>query len=360
MTADPDKETEVRAPFSGPSCPLPLLDHDEIVIGHGSGGKLTHQLVEGLIVPAFFNDLLAPLHDGATLSVPAGRIAMSTDSYVVDPVFFPGGDIGRLAVNGTVNDVAMCGARPLFLSVAFVLEEGFPMADLERVVRTMRRAADEAGVRIVTGDTKVVDRGKADRIFINTTGVGVLPDGIELHPTQVRPGDRILVSGEIATHGIAILSVREGLSFETEIESDTAPLNGLVETILKTCPDVRVLRDPTRGGLTGTLNEIAQQGGVGIRLDEVRIPVREAVRGACEILGLDPLHVANEGKLVAIVPAGRAESLLAAMRAHPLGGESSIIGEVTDHSAGLVTMRTRVGGERIVDRLTGEQLPRIC
>jgi hydrogenase expression/formation protein HypE len=342
------------------SCPVPISEHTEIVLGHGSGGKLTHQLIDRLIVPQFGNELLNPLHDGAVFPIRAGNIALSTDSFVVNPIFFPGGDIGKLAVHGTVNDVAMCGAKPLYLSVAFILEEGFSMADLQRVVESMREAADEAGVQLVTGDTKVVDRGKGDQIFINTTGLGLIPEGVRIHPKRARPGDRILISGEIAVHGIAIMSVRDGLEFETEIRSDTAPLNGLVETILQACGDVHVLRDPTRGGMTSALNEIAQQADVGIHLEEASLPISEEVQGACEILGLDPLHVANEGKLLAIVPASDADKVLAAMRAHPYGTRSAIIGEIVPKHRGMVTIRTRIGGSRVLDMLAGDQLPRIC
>ena len=345
---------------SGASCPLPISDHSEIVLGHGSGGKLTHQLIDRLIVPTFDNALLTSLHDGAVLPIGGHRVAFSTDSYVVNPIFFPGGDIGKLAVHGTVNDIAMCGAKPMHLSVALILEEGFPMADLRRILASMKEAADEAGVLLVTGDTKVVDRGKADQIFINTSGVGVVPEGVEIHPKRARPGDKIIVSGEIATHGMAVMAVRDGLEFETEILSDTAPLNGLVDVILDAFPEVHVLRDPTRGGLTSALNEIAGQADVGIVLEEAKIPISEEVKGACEILGLDPLHVANEGKLLAVVPSAEADAVLGAMRKHPLGTRSAIIGEVVADHRGLVTMKTRIGGARVVDMLSGDQLPRIC
>jgi len=287
-------------------------------------------------------------------------LAFSTDSYVVSPLFFPGGDIGKLAVHGTVNDLAMCGARPMYLSVGFILEEGTAMDDFARVVGSMREAADAAGVKLVTGDTKVVDRGKADGIFINTSGIGVIPEGVDISPARARPGDKILLSGEIAVHGIAIMSVREGLEFETEIASDTAPLNGLVEAMLAVGGDIHVLRDPTRGGVTSALTEIAQSAGVGMLIEEARIPIGEEVKGACEILGLDPLYVANEGKLIAVVAPGAAEGVLAAMRAHPLGREAAIIGEVTAEHPAFVLMKTRVGGTRVVDMLSGEQLPRIC
>jgi hydrogenase expression/formation protein HypE len=342
------------------SCPLPITDYEEIVLAHGSGGKLSHQLIAKIIAPQFANDLLAPLHDGAVFSLGEGRVAFTTDSYVVSPIFFPGGDIGKLAVHGTLNDLAMCGARPMYLSVGFILEEGLPMKDFWRIVQSMRAAADQAGVQLVTGDTKVVDRGKADRIFINTAGIGLVPEGVTIHPARARPGDKVIISGPIAVHGIAIMSVREGLEFETEIASDTAPLNDLVSDLLSACNDVHVLRDPTRGGVTSAVTEIAQSAGVGIVLNESSIPISEEVKGACEILGLDPLYVANEGKLIAIVAPEEAEMALGTMRKHPLGREAAMIGEITTEHPGFVVMTTRVGGTRVVDMLSGEQLPRIC
>ncbi len=342
------------------SCPLPRSDYREIVLAHGSGGKLSQQLMQKIVLPQFRNELLEPLHDGAIFSVGGARLAFSTDSYVVNPIFFPGGDIGKLAVHGTVNDLAMCGARPLHLSVGFILEEGLPMEEFWRVVQSMREAADEAGVTLVTGDTKVVDRGKADKIFINTSGIGQVREGVNIDPKRVRAGDKIIVSGYIAVHGIAIMSVREGLEFETEIASDTAPLNGLVDAIFATGREVHVLRDPTRGGLTSALSEIAQSADVGMLLDEACIPISEEVKGACEILGLDPLYVANEGKLVAIIPSEGADAILSAMKKHPLGEHAAIIGEVTSDHPNFVLMKTRIGGNRVVDMLSGEQLPRIC
>jgi hydrogenase expression/formation protein HypE len=342
------------------SCPLPITNYKEIVLAHGSGGKLSHQLMEKLVFPQFRNELLEPLHDGAIFSIGGQRVAFSTDSYVVNPIFFPGGDIGKLAVHGTVNDLAMCGARPLYLSVGFILEEGTPMEDFWRVVQSMREAATAARVVLVTGDTKVVDRGKADKIFINTSGIGVIPDGVNIDPARAQVGDKIIMSGAMAVHGIAIMSVREGLEFESEIASDTAPLNGLVETILAASKDIHVLRDPTRGGITSALTEIAQAAKVGMLLNEDAIPISEEVKGACEILGLDPLYVANEGKLIAIVSPSDADRVLAAIQSHPLGREASIIGQVTDDHPGFVMMKTRVGGKRVVDMLSGEQLPRIC
>ncbi|MDB6128432.1 MAG: hydrogenase expression/formation protein HypE [Verrucomicrobia bacterium] len=345
--------------FNG-TCPVPIGEHAEIVMGHGSGGKLTHRLIERVIAPQFANPLLDTLHDGAIFPAGGCRLAFTTDSFVVSPIFFPGGDIGTLAVNGTVNDLAMCGAHPLYLSVAFILEEGFPMRDFERVVRSIKAAAGAADVTVVTGDTKVVDRGKGDQIYITTSGVGTVHSGVDIDPRRAVVGDKVIVSGPIAVHGIAIMSVRENLEFETQVTSDTAPLHGLVEAMLAACDDLHVLRDPTRGGVTSTLSEIAEQAKVGIRLEEAAIPITEEVRGACEILGLDPLYVANEGKLIAVVPANAATRVLAAMRRHPLGSDAAIIGEVVPEHAGMVVMNTRVGGTRVVDMLAGEQLPRIC
>jgi hydrogenase expression/formation protein HypE len=342
------------------ACPAPILDHKTIVLGHGSGGKLSHQLVQKMILPAFRNPALEAQHDGAVLAMHGGRIAFSTDSYVVNPIFFPGGNIGDLAVNGTVNDLAMCGARPQYLSASFIIEEGLSMDDLWRIVCSMSGAAKAAGVLLVTGDTKVVDRGKGDKIFINTSGIGVVPQDVNIDPALANPGDVIIVSGPVASHGMAIMSVREGLEFETAIESDTAPLNGLVERILSVNPDIHVLRDPTRGGVAGVLNEIAEKSRTGIVIDEVSLPVRDDVRGACEILGLDPLYVANEGRLIVFVPRSEAGQMLDEMRAHASGRESVIIGEVVPDHPGLVVMRTRIGGSRVVDMLSGEQLPRIC
>jgi hydrogenase expression/formation protein HypE len=345
-------------PFS--ECPVPLTDAQHILLGHGSGGKLTARLIEGLILPAFRNPALERLDDQAILPFGGARLAFTTDSYVVTPIFFPGGDIGELAVNGTVNDLAMGGARPLYLSLALILEEGLAMEELQRVIASVRRAAERAHVEVVTGDTKVVGRGSGDKIFINTTGIGIVPPGVDLSSSRVQAGDRILISGPIGDHGIAILSRREGLEFDGQIESDTAPLHELVAALLETEPSVHAMRDPTRGGVAATLVEIATRQGLGIEVDESAVPVRDAVRGACEILGLDPLLVANEGKLVAFVPEAGAENALQALQRHPLGREARIIGRVTAEHPGFVTLRTPIGGQRILDLPFGESLPRIC
>ena len=345
------------------SCPIPIGEYPNVLLAHGGGGRLTHQLIEKMFLPAFGDPALSQRHDGAVVPLTGSRMAFTTDSYVVRPLFFPGGDIGSLAVNGTVNDLAMCGARPVYLSAGFILEEGLPMESLWRVVRSMRSAADRAGVRIVTGDTKVVDRGKGDGIFINTAGVGLIEHDQTIAPQAVRAGDRILLSGDIGRHGIAIMASREGLSFENPIESDSAPLADFVAVILAAGIEVHCLRDLTRGGLAGGLNEIAEAAGVGMTIDEALIPVREEVRGACEIMGLDPLYVANEGRCVAVVPEEDAGRALGLMRAHPLGAGACEIGEVRatrDHAPAPLVMKTRIGVNRIVDILSGEQLPRIC
>jgi hydrogenase expression/formation protein HypE len=352
-----EKTTDVHNGFA---CPLPMMDYKNVLMAHGGGGKLTHQLIKNMFVSRFGNELLEPLHDGAMFSVGGIRFAFSTDSYVINPIFFPGGDIGKLAVNGTVNDLAMCGAHPLYLSSAFIIEEGLPMEDLWRIVRSMEAAAAAAGVQLVTGDTKVVDRGSGDKIFINTSGIGIIPDGVEIDPRRAQPGDKIILNGTIADHGIAIMSVREGLEFETQIESDCAPLNGLVETMFAASKEIHVLRDPTRGGIASVLNEIAESAAMGITVVEDLIPVSEEVLGACEILGFDPLYVANEGKLIAFVAPAAADTVLAAMRTHLLGKNAVIIGEVVADHPGTVIMKTRIGGSRVVDMLSGEQLPRIC
>jgi len=367
------------------SCPLPLDDQQTVLLGHGSGGKLSAALLRDVFLPAFANPVLERLDDQAVVEIGGLRLAFTTDSFVVKPLVFPGGDIGSLAVYGTVNDLAMGGARPLFLSAAFIIEEGLPMATLRQVVESLRQAAEACGVPVVTGDTKVVEKGSGDGLFINTSGIGIAPAGVELSANQARPGDAVLLSGTIGDHGIAILARREGLEFDTDLKSDSAPLHTLVAAMLNcgltsdagsnpqsaTCPGaagicnpqscpIRCLRDPTRGGLSSTLNEIAGRSQVGIEIEERAVPVREEVRGACELLGLDPLYVANEGKLVAIVAAAEAARVLEAMRAHPLGKDARIIGRVTSDHPGWVTMKTLLGTTRIVDMLAGDQLPRIC
>jgi len=336
------------------------LANGAVDMSHGSGGKAMAQLVRELFAAAFSNPLLDQGNDQAAFDVPAGRMVVTTDGFVVSPLFFPGGDIGSLAVHGTVNDVAMAGAKPLYLTAGFILEEGFPLADLQRIVHSMAAAAREAGVSIVTGDTKVVERGKGDGVFITTTGFGVVPPGVAPSGDRARPGDVILVSGTMGDHGVAIMSTRENLSFETAIVSDAASLHGLVAGMVAAVPDVHVLRDPTRGGLATTLNEIAHQSRVGMLLREADIPVRGEVAAACELLGLDPLYVANEGKLIAICAAEDAQRLLDAMRAHPLGRDAAMVGTVHEDPHHFVQMETRFGGKRIVDWLSGEQLPRIC
>jgi len=346
------------------SCPTPLTAKDTILLGHGSGGKLSAELIRDIFLPAFQNPVLARLDDQAIVNVNGQRLAITTDSFVVKPLFFPGGDIGSLAVHGTVNDLAMGGATPLFLSAAFIIEEGFSMDELRRVVNSLRQAAADAGVQVVTGDTKVVEKGKGDGLFINTTGIGLVPEGIELSADRARPGDKVLLSGPIGDHGIAILAQREGLEFETKIQSDSAALHTLVAAMLGVTSnvtlDIRCMRDPTRGGVSSTLNEIAERSQVGIELEERSLPIHEEVRGACELLGLDPLYVANEGKLIAIVAPEGADAVLQAMKRHPLGAEAVVIGTVKKENPGLVTMRTPLGTTRIVDMLAGDQLPRIC
>ncbi len=345
------------------TCPVPISRYENVLLGHGSGGRLTADLIQQVFLPAFGNDVLSALEDQATLRLDAAsshRLAFTTDAFVVRPPFFPGGDIGQLAIHGTVNDLSVGGATPRFVSAAFILEEGLPMIDLHRIVASMRQACGEAGVTLVTGDTKVVDRGKGDQIFITTTGIGLVPAGRELSIAAARPGDRVLVSGTIGDHGIAIMSVREGIEFETVLESDTAPLTGLVEAMLSACPALRCMRDPTRGGLSSVLNELAVASGVGVELDEMAIPVRPEVNGACEMLGLDPLYVANEGKLVAVVPAEEERRVLDAMHADPLGRDAATVGQIVADHPGMVTLRSRVGGTRVVTMLSGEQLPRIC
>lgn len=341
------------------SCPMPLRDQPMIVMGHGGGGQLSAELIAHLFVPAFGDGELAELADAAVLD-PGGKISFSTDSFVIRPRFFPGGNIGELAVNGTVNDVAMRGAYPRYLSVGLILEEGLPLAELGVIVESMASAATRAGVTIVTGDTKVVDRGHGDGIYINTTGIGILRDGADIRPQRAFPGDVVIVSGTIGDHGMAIMSVREGLEFETSIVSDTAALNHMINDVLDTGADVHVLRDPTRGGLAASLNEIANAADVGVLLDERAIPVDRTVAAACEMLGMDPMYVANEGKVIAIVPTADADRVLDAMRSHPEGVGATVVGEVTDTHRRMVAARTPLGATRVVDMQVGEQLPRIC
>jgi hydrogenase expression/formation protein HypE len=347
-----------ETPFG--ACPVPVLDHKQVLLGHGSGGTLTAQLIERLFLPAFANPILERMDDQAVLDVAGARIAFTTDSFVVTPIFFPGGDIGSLAVNGTVNDLAMSGARPLYLSAAFILEEGLPMTDLQRIVASMREAAQAAGVTVVTGDTKVVGKGSGDKVFVNTSGIGVVPPGVHVSANRAAPGDAVLLSGTVGDHGIAIMSTRQSLGLEGALRSDSAPLHELVAAMLDACADVHVLRDPTRGGVAATLHEIAGRSGVGIEIDEVAVPVREEVKGACEILGFDPLYVANEGKLVALVPAAASDAVLQAMRRHPLGAEAVRVGTVCADHPGRVVVRTSIGGRRVLELPYGELLPRIC
>ena len=333
---------------------------DKILLDHGSGGKISHRMTLDLMLPAFNNPILAELNDGAIFELQGLRLGFSTDSYTVDPIFFPGGNIGELAVYGTVNDLAMCGAEPAYLSAALIIEEGFPLDQLQAIVAAMSRAAAAAGVQVVTGDTKVVPRGAADKIFINTSGVGVIPAGVAVASHRAKPGDLVLLSGSIADHGVSVLASREGLSFQTGVQSDTAPLNHMVRGMLAAGPGVHVLRDPTRGGLGTALSEIAEKSRVGVRIYEDRIPVKPEVAGLCELLGFDPLYLANEGKLIAFVAPEDAEAVLRAMRLDPYGRQAVVIGEATAGHPGKVFLQTRIGGTRIVDMLAGEQLPRIC
>ena len=352
--------------FTQLTCPVPLANYEQVLLGHGSGGQLTADLIQRLFLPGLGHSGPPALEDQATLNLGGGngvkapRIAFTTDSFVVRPPFFPGGDIGRLAVHGTVNDLAVGGATPLFLAAAFILEEGLPMDDLRRIVASMRAACEEAGVSLVTGDTKVVDRGKGDRIFITTSGIGLVPEGRNLSVRNARPGDRVLVSGTVGDHGIAIMSVREGIEFETVLESDSAALHDLTRVMLAECPAIRWMRDPTRGGLSSTLNELAEGSRVGVELSEAAIPLRAEVHAACAILGLDPLYVASEGKLVAVVPPEHAERVLETMRGHALGRDAALIGTIVADHPGMVVLRSMIGGERVVSMLNGEQLPRIC
>ena len=351
----------MNAPLPFASCPIPTSRYDRVMLGHGSGGRLSHELLTRVFLPAFSNPALAALEDQATVAAgESGRIALTTDSFVVSPLFFPGGDIGKLAVYGTVNDLAVGGAEPRYLTASFILEEGLAISELERVVTSMREACLIAGVTLVAGDTKVVGRGKADGVFITTTGVGIVPRETRLTISSAQPGDKVIVSGTIGDHGVAIMSVRQGISFETELRSDCAPLTELCQAILRAAPQTRCMRDPTRGGVASALNEIAAASNMGMVIDEEALPLRPEVQGACEMLGLDPLHVANEGKLVAVVPQDQADAALEAVRSHPLGAEASIIGSIAQGPARMVRLRSAVGGERLVALLAGEQLPRIC
>ncbi|MGW9206187.1 hydrogenase expression/formation protein HypE [Embleya sp. NPDC055664] len=346
--------------FSGWTCPAPLRDHPRIVTGHGGGGALSAELVEHVFAPAFGGPVLASLADSAVVTLGGARLAFSTDSFVVRPLFFPGGDIGGLAVNGTVNDLAMSGAKAAYLSVGFILEEGVETAVVARVAQALGDAARAAGVEIATGDTKVVEAGHGDGIYLNTAGIGLVPAGVDLRPQRATPGDVVIVSGDMGVHGVAVMSVREGLEFDVEIRSDCAALGGLVEAMLAVTPDLHVLRDPTRGGLGAVLNEIAAAARVGVEIAERDVPVPPQVANACAILGLDPLYVANEGKLVAFVPREHADAVLAAMREHPLGAGAAVIGECVTAHPGMVVARTGLGGTRVLDMPIGEQLPRIC
>ena len=347
---------------NGPACPIPISDYPNVLLAHGGGGRLTNQLIARMFLPAFDNPALQAQHDGAVFRVgdASPQLAFSTDSYVIHPLFFPGGDIGSLAVHGTVNDLAMCGARPLYLSAGYIIEEGLPMDTLWRIVQSMQAAARNAGVQIVTGDTKVVDRGKGDGVFINTAGVGIVEHERRITPQSVRPGDALIVNGDIGRHGIAIMAVREGLEFETTIESDSAAVAELVMQLLAENIEVHCLRDLTRGGLASALNEIAGSAGVGVAIEERRVPVRDDVHAACEMLGFDPLYVACEGRFVAFVAPQDAERARAVMRGHPLGADAAIIGTVKADHPGVVMMKSRIGVSRIVDMISGEQLPRIC
>ncbi len=357
MNSQPnDSQTD----FQGPVCPVPLRDYPEVVLGHGSGGQLTQELIAHLFVPAFGSPELEQLGDAAVLSLAGGQVALATDSFVVQPLFFPGGDIGQLAVHGTINDLAMMGAKPVALAAAFILEEGFSMETLARVVQSMARAAKAAGVSIVTGDTKVVQRGHGDGCYITTTGLGLVRSRVPPAPQRVVPGDAVLLSGTVADHGMAVMSVRQGLEFEAPIRSDTAPLHELVAAMFQACPEIHALRDPTRGGLAAALNEIAQAAGVGIQIDDQAVPVDPVVASACEMLGLDPLAVANEGKLVAFVPQEHASRVLEAMRNHPLGRRAALIGHAVADHPGTVVARTAVGATRVITTQLGEALPRIC
>ncbi len=341
-------------------CPMPIMDHDTVQLAHGSGGRLSADLIDKLFLPRFGNAILNKLEDQALLDCPAGLLAFSTDSFVVDPLFFPGGNIGELAINGTINDICMGGANPRYISTAFIIEEGFPIENLHRILISMEQAGKEAGITVVTGDTKVVNKGSCDKLFITTAGIGFVPEGVALSAANIQPGDVLILSGTLADHGMAVMTSRENLSFQTKIQSDTAALNGLVERMIGISKNIRALRDPTRGGLATTLNEFANSSKIGLEIVEEKIPVAPPVRGACEVLGIDPLYVANEGKLIAVVPETIAEKVLEAMHTHPLGQFAEIIGRAVEEHPGIVTIETLLGASRIVDMPVGEQLPRIC
>ena len=341
-------------------CPIPKSDYDRVLLAHGGGGTLSHQLINKMFFPHFDSDLLNEQHDSAIFNIEKGKLAFTTDSYVVQPIFFPGGDIGKLAVYGTVNDLTAAGAQAKFISVGFIIEEGFLMEELWQVVQSIRRAADNAGVIIATGDTKVVDKGKGDKIFINTSGIGIINERINISPKNCKAGDKIILSGRIADHGITIMAAREGLEFDTTINSDTAPLNGLFETIEQYGEKIHMMRDPTRGGIASTLNEIAETAKVGMLIEEEKIPLNGEVDAACEILGLDPLYIANEGKMILIVSKDSADEILLTIRSHELGKDAEIIGTITEKDLGMVIMQTTIGSKRVVDMISGEQLPRIC
>ncbi len=342
------------------SCPIPLNEYDKVLLAHGGGGKLSNQLIDKMFFSQLGNEYLSAAHDGAVIEAGNRRLAFSTDSYIVQPIFFPGGNIGELAVNGTVNDLSCCGAEPQFLSLALIIEEGFPMDDLWKIVLSIRESCEKAGVKIVTGDTKVVEKGKGDKIFINTSGIGLVREGVNISPAHAQEGDVIIVNGRIAEHGIAVMSSRQGLQFETTITSDTAPLNSLVSAVLDATPEVHVMRDPTRGGLASALNEIASASKTGMIIEEEHIPVSEEVKAACEILGFDPLYIANEGKILFFVPEKEAIKVLNTLHALPYGKEAAVIGRVVADHPGIVRLKTSIGTTRIVDMISGEQLPRIC
>ena len=345
---------------AGMICPMPMSEYERILLAHGGGGTLSHQLLQKMIFPQFDNELLRTEHDGAIWEINGMRFAFSTDSYVIKPIFFPGGNIGELAVYGTVNDLSVCGAQPLYLSAGFIIEEGFLMEDFWKIVQAMKKAAENAGVKIVTGDTKVVDRGKGDKIYINTSGVGLVYEGVNISPQRIRNGDKIILNGRIAEHGMAILSARKEFKFQTSVKSDSAPLNGLIAEILQICPEISMMRDPTRGGISSALNEIASAAQIGIRLEEKQIPITEEIKALCEILGFDPLYVANEGKVLIFVPPSKVDQVLQVMHRHPYGKEAVVIGAVVDDHPGRVVMKTLIGSNRVIDMMSGEQLPRIC